>query len=219
MVIPYAGDQPKRQDSLNYYLFSLRILVEQVLSVIFGRFGMRCSPTRCSLVKAARIIVVCGKLHNFVHEERVRREAANIDPALTMLSKVLGPASVCGPVLAYSPPLAPSPIAPTPLAPAAPVPLPLSPPPLVPPPLGPSSLPPWLPLPAPTKPAPSKPDITEGARQGDDGRQAQERLPGPCTCALQKLSRLLEHCKAEPPLDHVDQLDHVRVIGISPIVF
>jgi hypothetical protein len=125
--------------------------------------------------------------HNFNIEERVRGEGADIYPALTMLSTVRGPSSVCGPPSAVSPPLAPSPLGP--------------------PPLGPSS----LPLPAPTKPAPPKSDITEAARQGEDGRRVQERLPSPCRCALQKLSGSLEHhWKAEPRLDHVDQLDHER---------
>jgi hypothetical protein len=72
----------------------------------------------------------------------------------SMHSTVRGPSSVRGPPSAVSPPLAP-------------------------PPIGPSSLPPSLPLPAPTKPAPPKPDIAEGARQGEDGRRAQEWLPSP----------------------------------------
>jgi hypothetical protein len=74
---------------------------------------------------------------------------------------------------------------------------------LVPPPLGPSS----LPLPAPTKPAPPKLNITEGSRQGEDGRRAQARLPSPCTCALQKSSGSLVHYKAERRPDHVDQVE------------
>jgi hypothetical protein len=57
VLTPYAGGQPKRQDSLNNYFYksssSKCSLVEQVFSVILGRFGMRCSPRRCALVKAA----------------------------------------------------------------------------------------------------------------------------------------------------------------------
>jgi hypothetical protein len=115
-----------------------------------------------------------------------------------MHSTVRETSSVRGPPSAFSPPLAP----------------PL----LLPPPLGPSSLLPSLLLLAPTKPAPLKPDITEAARQGEDGRRALARTPSPCTCALQTLSGSLVHCKAEPPLEHVDQLDHARwgVFGIFP---
>jgi hypothetical protein len=34
---------------------------------------------RCTLVNAARIVVVCCKLQNFIIEERFRREGANTD--------------------------------------------------------------------------------------------------------------------------------------------
>jgi hypothetical protein len=60
-------------------LSSPRILVEQVFDVIAVRFGVLWLPMRCTLVKAARIVVVCCKLHNFIIEERFRREGANID--------------------------------------------------------------------------------------------------------------------------------------------
>jgi hypothetical protein len=50
-----------------------------MFGVIVGRFGVLWSPMRCTLVKAARIVVVCCKLHNFIIEERVRREGAGID--------------------------------------------------------------------------------------------------------------------------------------------
>jgi hypothetical protein len=67
------------------------------------------------------------------------------------------------------------------------------------PPLAPSPLGPSLTLPAPTKPAPPKQDITEGATQGGKGGGGRRRgcLASPCTCALQKLSGLLVHCKPE----------------------
>jgi hypothetical protein len=79
VLTPYAGRLMKRQDSFNYYLSSLRILVEQVFGVVVGRFGVLWSPMRCTIVKAARIVVVCCRLNNFIIEERVRREGANID--------------------------------------------------------------------------------------------------------------------------------------------
>jgi DDE superfamily endonuclease len=79
VLTPYAGILTKRQDSFNYYLSSLRILVEQVFGVIVGCFGALWSPMRCTLVKAARIVVVCCKLHNFIIEERLRREGSDID--------------------------------------------------------------------------------------------------------------------------------------------
>jgi hypothetical protein len=50
-----------------------------VFGKVVGRFGVLWSPMKCSIVKAARIVVVCCKLHNFIIEERFRREGANID--------------------------------------------------------------------------------------------------------------------------------------------
>jgi hypothetical protein len=60
------------------------------------------------------------------------------------------------------------------------------------------------------EPAPPKPDIAEGTMPGDDGRRAQARTPSSGTCALQKRSGSLVHWKAEPRLEHIDQLEHAR---------
>jgi hypothetical protein len=116
----------------------------------------------------------------------------------SMHSTVCGTPSVRGQPSAFAPPLAPSPLGPPPLVP----------PPLVPKAPVPSSLLPSLPLPVPTKPAPPKPDVTEGARQGEDGRRAQARTPSPCTCALQRLSESLVYRQTQSRLEHIDQLDH-----------
>jgi DDE superfamily endonuclease len=79
VLTPYAGIVTKRQNSFNCYLSSLRILVEQEFGVIVGRFGVLWSPMRCTLVKAARIVVVCCKMHSLIIEERLRREGTDID--------------------------------------------------------------------------------------------------------------------------------------------
>jgi DDE superfamily endonuclease len=78
VLTPYAGSVTKRQDSFNCYLSFLRIFVEQVFRVIVCRFGVLWSPMRYTLVKAARIVVVRCKFHNFIIEQRLRREGADI---------------------------------------------------------------------------------------------------------------------------------------------
>jgi hypothetical protein len=176
--------------------------------------------TACTLSKAADLAVTARHLGglwllNEDEESSFKRQSPRTSD--TIHSKVRGPSSMRGPPSAFSPPLAPSSLASPALEP-----LPLARPPLVPPPLGRSCLPPSLPLPAPTKPAPPKPDIADGVRKGEDGRRAQERLPSPCTCALQRLSGSLEHCKVEPRLDkNGHQFDHDRWgrSGFSPTDF
>jgi DDE superfamily endonuclease len=57
------------KDSSNFYLSSLRIVVEQVFGVNVSRWGILWSPLRCSLEMSTKIIVVCAKLLNFILEE------------------------------------------------------------------------------------------------------------------------------------------------------
>jgi DDE superfamily endonuclease len=71
---PFPGALTSRQEAFNYYLSSLRILVEQVFGVIVGRWGILWSPMRCTLKKATRVVVVVCKLHNFIIDERRARE-------------------------------------------------------------------------------------------------------------------------------------------------
>jgi hypothetical protein len=48
VLTPYSGRMlTSRQDEFNYFLFSCRILVEQVFVVIVARFGIFLSPMRC----------------------------------------------------------------------------------------------------------------------------------------------------------------------------
>jgi hypothetical protein len=58
------------QDSFNYLLSSLRILVEQAFGVVVARWGILWSPLRCSLAKASKISVVCCKLHHYIIDQR-----------------------------------------------------------------------------------------------------------------------------------------------------
>jgi DDE superfamily endonuclease len=73
IVTPYSGrNLDVKKDSFNFYLSSLRIVVEQVFGVIVSRWGILWSPLRCSLEKSTKIIVVCAKLHNFILDERAK---------------------------------------------------------------------------------------------------------------------------------------------------
>jgi DDE superfamily endonuclease len=76
VLTPFPGALSSRQEAFNYYLSSLRILVEQVLGVIVGRWGILWSPMRCTLKKATRIVVVVCKLRNFIIDQRLAREGA-----------------------------------------------------------------------------------------------------------------------------------------------
>jgi DDE superfamily endonuclease len=58
-LTPFPSALSSRQEAFNYYLSSLRILIEQVFGVIVGRWGILWSPMRCTLKKATRVVVVC----------------------------------------------------------------------------------------------------------------------------------------------------------------
>jgi DDE superfamily endonuclease len=62
VLTPFPGTLSSRQEAFNYYLSSLRIIVEQVFGVIVGRWGILWSPTRYTLKKATRVVVVVCKL-------------------------------------------------------------------------------------------------------------------------------------------------------------
>jgi DDE superfamily endonuclease len=70
ILTPYSGSLTSVQDSFNYFLSSLRIMVEQTFGVLVARWVNIWSPLRCSLAKASEIIVVCGKVHNYITHQR-----------------------------------------------------------------------------------------------------------------------------------------------------
>jgi DDE superfamily endonuclease len=74
VLTPFPGAPSSRQEAFNYYLSSLRFLVEQVFSVIVGSWGILWSPMRCTLKKATRVVVVVCKLHHVIIDERPARE-------------------------------------------------------------------------------------------------------------------------------------------------
>jgi hypothetical protein len=93
---------------LHLRLSSLRNLVEQIFGKIVDRFDERWSPMRCTLVNAVRIVLVRCKLHNFIFEERGRREDYLLRVARKVLVLMLEQRLVQGnPVLA---PCLPSPL-------------------------------------------------------------------------------------------------------------
>jgi hypothetical protein len=66
ILTPYSGrGLDPQKDSFNYHLSSYRIFVEQVFGIIVSHFGILWSPMRCSVEKAALIVVVCCRIHNF----------------------------------------------------------------------------------------------------------------------------------------------------------
>jgi DDE superfamily endonuclease len=79
ILTAYSGNLTPRQDAFNFYLSSLRILVVQAFGVIVGRFDILWSPMRCTLLKAALIVVACCKIHNFIIDRRIAREGDEID--------------------------------------------------------------------------------------------------------------------------------------------
>jgi hypothetical protein len=70
IITPYSGSLTSVQDSFNYFLSSLRIMVEQTFGVVVARWGILWSPLRCSRAKASKILVVCCKLHNYIIDQQ-----------------------------------------------------------------------------------------------------------------------------------------------------
>jgi hypothetical protein len=70
ILTSYSGSLTSIQDSFNYFLSSLRIMVEQAFGVVVARWGIIWSPLHSSLAKVSKIIVVCCKLHNFIIDQR-----------------------------------------------------------------------------------------------------------------------------------------------------
>jgi hypothetical protein len=58
------------QDSFNYFLPSLRNMVEQTFGVVVARWGILWSPLRCSLAQASKISAVCCKIHYYIIGQR-----------------------------------------------------------------------------------------------------------------------------------------------------
>jgi DDE superfamily endonuclease len=80
IITPYSGrNLDVGKDCFNFYLSSLRIVVEHVVGIIVSMWGILWSPLMCSLAKATKIIIVCVTLHIFILDERARRLGGDVD--------------------------------------------------------------------------------------------------------------------------------------------
>jgi DDE superfamily endonuclease len=69
MMTPWPGRSlSQEKDCFNYWLSSARIHIEQAFGMLIGRWGVFWRPLRTTIDKAAQILLVCTKLHNFIVE-------------------------------------------------------------------------------------------------------------------------------------------------------
>ena len=54
------------QDAYNYYLSSLRVIIENAFGILVHRWGILWRPLRYEPVRASQIILACVHLHNFI---------------------------------------------------------------------------------------------------------------------------------------------------------
>lgn len=67
IVCPWPGKNlPVEKDCFNYWQSSARIHIEQAFGMLVARWGIFWRPLRVRLSKAAKIVAVCCKLHNFI---------------------------------------------------------------------------------------------------------------------------------------------------------
>lgn len=67
VVCPWPGRRlSAEEDCFNYWQSSARIHIEQAFGMLVGRWGILWKPLRLSVGKAAQIVAVCCKLHNFI---------------------------------------------------------------------------------------------------------------------------------------------------------
>jgi hypothetical protein len=60
-------------DVFNYYLSQLRIRIEMAFGLLCGKWRILQAPLQAKLENAPRIILCCVILHNFVVDERLRK--------------------------------------------------------------------------------------------------------------------------------------------------
>ena len=68
LLIPFVGSQrlDRSKDAYNFYLSQLRIRVEMAFGRMVRKWSILQQKLCCSLEMNAKIIVACGRLHNFV---------------------------------------------------------------------------------------------------------------------------------------------------------
>ena len=70
MLTPWPGrNLPREKDCFNYWLSSARIHIEQAFGLLVRRWGILWRPLRLKVSKAAKLIIILCKLHNFVIDE------------------------------------------------------------------------------------------------------------------------------------------------------
>jgi DDE superfamily endonuclease len=70
ILAPYSGSLTSVQDSFNYFLSSLRIMVEQTFGVLVARWGILWSPLLYYLAKVSKIVAACYTLRNEIIDQR-----------------------------------------------------------------------------------------------------------------------------------------------------
>lgn len=67
LLCPWPGRNiTVAKDCFNYWQSSARIHIEQAFGIMVARWGILWRPLRVSVSKAAKIVVTCAKLHNFI---------------------------------------------------------------------------------------------------------------------------------------------------------
>jgi DDE superfamily endonuclease len=70
IITPWPGRSlSQSRDCFNYWQSSARIHIEQAFGMLIGRWGIFWRPLRTTVDKAAQIVLVCMKLHNFIVDD------------------------------------------------------------------------------------------------------------------------------------------------------
>ena len=81
LLIPFTGSQKdvEKHDSFNFYLSQMRIRIEMAFGLLQNRFRALKTPLQRSLKNNSEIIMACAMLHNFIIDEDIRMNQANLN--------------------------------------------------------------------------------------------------------------------------------------------
>ena len=77
LLIPVPGELPaitEWEDSYNYHLSQLRIVIEQAFGILVRKWGILWRPLECRFDKIAHLITACMRLHNLCQLDRLKRK-------------------------------------------------------------------------------------------------------------------------------------------------
>eukprot|EP00903_Cladosiphon_okamuranus_P014793 g13704.t1 len=72
LLTPYPGEcLPTGEDSFNFHLSQLRVMIEQSFGILVGTWGILWRPLRVQLSDRTNLITALYHLHNFLQDEKV----------------------------------------------------------------------------------------------------------------------------------------------------